>query len=88
MHHNFQKFGSKSLLLNEVFYSSGSSNNNMDASTLEGLSVFTRVGATDAAASVNFDELTETEDNFVNLLSKFSSGSQDNGLALRRLGID
>ena len=60
----------------------------MDASTFEGLSVFTRISATDTAASVNFDELAETEDNFVNLLGKFSSGSQADSLAIRRLGIN
>lgn len=60
----------------------------MDASILEGLSVLAGVGATNAAASVNLDELTEAEDNLVDLLGEFSGGGEHDGLTLGGLGVN
>jgi hypothetical protein len=60
----------------------------MNSTILEGLAVLFGVSSSNAAASVYFKKLTEAEDNFVNLLSKFSSRSKNNGLAFRILGID
>lgn len=60
----------------------------MDTSILEGLAVLAGVGSTDAAASVNLDELTEAEDNLVDLLCEFSGGGKHDGLALRGLGVN
>lgn len=60
----------------------------MDASILEGLPVLARVGASDAAASVHLDELTEAENNLVDLLGEFAGRGQNDCLALWGLGVD
>lgn len=60
----------------------------MDPAILKSLSIFTRISTTNAASGVHFDELTETIDNFVDLLGKFSSRCQYNSLAFGRLGVD
>ena len=60
----------------------------MDATLPEGISVFLGVSATDAAASVDLDELAEAEDDFVDLLGEFSGRRQDDGLALGGLGVE
>lgn len=83
-----QKVGPEGLLLDEVFYSAGGSDNNMDTTILEGLSVLTGVSSTDAATCVHLDELTEAENDLIDLLGKFSGWGQNDGLALRGLGIN
>lgn len=60
----------------------------MDTTILEGLSVLTGVSSTDAATCVHLDELTEAENDLIDLLGKFSGWGQNDGLALRGLGIN
>jgi hypothetical protein len=60
----------------------------MNSTILKCLTVLFRISPSNAAASVNFKKLTEAEDNFVNLLSKFSSRGKNNGLALRILAVN
>jgi hypothetical protein len=72
----------------QVFNSSGGSNNHLDAAILECVSVLLGVSAADAAPSVDVDELTEAEDDLVDLLREFAGGGEDDGLALRGLRVD
>jgi len=60
----------------------------MNSPIFKGLSIFLGIGATNAATSVNFHELTEAEESFVNLLGKLTSGSKDNCLTVWGIGID
>jgi len=60
----------------------------MDATILEGLSVLAGVGSTDAATGVHLDELTEAENDLIDLLGKLSGWGQNDSLALRGLGIN
>jgi hypothetical protein len=60
----------------------------MDASISKSLFIFSWISSSDAASRVNFQEFAEAKDNFVNLLSEFSGGGQDDSLAVGRLGIN
>ena len=60
----------------------------MHSAIFQGLPILPGIGASDAAPGVDFDELTEAEDDLVDLLSEFSGGGEDDGLAFRRLGVD
>jgi len=60
----------------------------LNSTILQSLAVLFRISSSDAASSVDFEELTKAEDDFVNLLGKLSGGSKNNCLAFRILGID
>jgi len=60
----------------------------MHTSILEGFSVLSGVCSSDAASCVDLDELTEAENNFVDLLSELSGRGKNDCLAFRILGID
>lgn len=85
---DFQEVSSQGFLLNQILYSSRSSDDDLDAAAFQGLSIFPRVSSTDAASRVDFDELTEAVNDFVYLLGELSSWSQNDGLALRRFWVD
>ena len=60
----------------------------MDATIFKGFSVFSGVSASDATPCVDFNEFTEAEDDFVDLLGKFTSGGKNNGLAFGWLRVN
>lgn len=60
----------------------------MDTTVLQSFSILSGVSSSNAASSVDLDELTETENNFVDLLSQFSGRRKNDSLALRVLGVD
>ena len=55
----------------------------MDAAIFKSLSVFSGVSASDAASGVDFNELTEAEDDLVDLLGEFTGGGENDGLTFR-----
>ncbi len=85
---DLQKVSPQGFLFNEIFYPAGGSDNNMDATILESLSILSGISASDTASGIDFDELAETKDDLVDLLSQFSGGGQDDSLALWRLGVN
>ena len=85
---NSQEIGLKSFFFDQVFDSSWGSDNNLDSSFFEDFSVFSGISSTNAASGVDFEELTEAEDNFVDLLSKLSGWGQNDSLTMGGLWID
>jgi len=49
---------------------------------LEGLHVITDAGATNAGVALNVHEVTDGDDDLLDLLSQLTGGSEDQGLAL------
>lgn len=74
--------------LDEIFDSSWGADNNLDAAILECIPILLGVSSSNAATSVDVDELAEAEDDLVDLLGEFSGGGEDDGLALRGLRVD
>lgn len=80
--------GLEGLSLDEVFDPSGSADNNLDAAVSEGVPVLLGVGAADAAAGADVEELAEAEDDLVDLLGELAGGREDDGLAFGGFGVD
>ena len=55
---------------------------------LEGLHVVADVGATDAGVALNLHEVTDGDNDLLDLLSKLTGGSEDQGLAGLDAGVD
>lgn len=55
---------------------------------LEGLHVITDAGATDAGVALNVHEVTDSDDDLLDLLGQLTGRSQDQGLALLQAGVD
>jgi hypothetical protein len=55
---------------------------------LEGLHVVTDAGATNAGMTFNVHEVTDGDDDLLDLLSQLTGGSKDQGLALLQAGVD
>ena len=87
-HNDFEEVGFEGFLFNHVLDSAGSAHDDLNSSVSESFLVGTGVGAADAAAGCEFEELTEAEDDFVYLLGEFSGGGHDDGLAVGRLGFN
>ena len=85
---DFEVVGLEGLSLDEIFDPSGSADNNLDAAVSEGVPVLLGVGAADAAAGADVEELAEAEDDLVDLLSEFTGGGEDDGLAFGGFGVD
>ena len=85
---DFEEISSESLLFDQIFYPAGSANNDLDSSIPKSLTVLLRISSSNAASGVDFQKLAETEDDFIDLLCKFSGGSKDDGLAFGVLGVD
>ena len=86
--HDFEVVGLQGLPLDEIFDPAGGADNNLDAAISEGIPIFLGVGAADAASGADVEELTEAEDDLVDLLREFTSGGEDDGLAFWGLGVD
>lgn len=55
---------------------------------LEGLHVITNAGATDAGVALNVHEVTNSDDDLLDLLSQLTGRSKNQGLALLQAGVD
>ena len=73
--------------LNHVLDTTGGTNDDLGA-VLEGLHVLTNAGATNASVAFNVHEGTEGNNDLLNLLGKFTGGSENQGLALLDVGVD
>jgi hypothetical protein len=65
----------------------GSSNDDLGA-VLEGLHVLTDVGTTNAGVALNAHEVTNGDNDLLDLLGKLTGGSEDKGLASLDGGVD
>lgn len=73
--------------LDHVLDTAGSTDDDLRA-ILESLHVITDAGTTDTGVALNVHEVTDGDDNLLNLLSQLTSGSEDKGLASLKAGID
>jgi len=55
---------------------------------LEGLHVLTDAGTTDTGVALDVHEVTNGDDDFLNLLSQLTGGGKNEGLALLEVGVD
>lgn len=55
---------------------------------LEGLHVITDAGAANAGVALNVHEVTDGDDDLLDLLGQLTGGSKDEGLALLDVGVD
>ena len=85
---DFKKICSQCFLFDQIFYSSRSSDYYLNTAILQSFTIFLGISSSDTASCINFKELAETENNFVNLLGKFSGRSKDDCLTFRRLGVN
>lgn len=85
---DFQEVSFQSFLLDQIFYSAGGSDNDLNTSFLEDFSVFSWISASNTTSGVDLKEFTETEDDFVDLLSKLSCWGKDDGLTMGWLGVE
>jgi hypothetical protein len=73
--------------LDHVLDTAGGTDNDLRA-VLEGLHVITDTGATNAGVALNVHEVANSDNNFLNLLSKLTGGGKDQSLALLDVGVD
>lgn len=55
---------------------------------LEGLHVITDAGATNAGVALNVHEVTDGDDDLLDLLGQLAGGGEDEGLARLEVGVD
>ena len=87
-HDDLEEVGFQCFLFDHVLDSAGSAYNDLNSSIPECFLVSTGVSAADATTGGDFEELAEAEDDFVYLLGEFTSRCHDDGLTMRRLGVD
>lgn len=79
---DFQEISLQGFLFDQVFYSAWGSDNDLNTSFFKDFSVFSWISSSDATSGVDFKELTETENNLVDLLSKLSGWGEDDSLTM------
>lgn len=79
--------GLEETTLDHVLDTAGGTDNDLGA-VLEGLHVITNAGTTNAGVALDVHEVTNGDNDLLDLLSKLTSGSQNKGLALLQLGVD
>jgi len=72
--------------LDHVVDTARSTNNDL-GTFLEGLHVIADAGTTNACVALNVHEIADSDDNLLDLLSQFTGGGQDQGLALLDVGV-
>jgi hypothetical protein len=72
--------GLEEAALNHVLDTTGGTDNDLRA-VLEGLHVITNAGATNAGVALNVHEVADGDNDLLDLLSKLTGGSKDQGLA-------
>lgn len=73
--------------LDHIVNTAGSTNNDLGA-VLQSLHVITNAGTADAGVALNVHEVTNGNDDLLDLLSKLTGGSEDQSLALLQVGVD
>jgi hypothetical protein len=79
--------GLEETALDHVLDTAGGTDNDL-RTVLEGLHVITDTGTTNAGVALNVHEVTNSDNNLLNLLSKLTGGSKDQGLASLDVGVD
>lgn len=79
--------GLEEATLDHVVDTAGSTDDDLGA-VLEGLHVITDAGAANAGVALNVHEVTDGDDDLLDLLSQLTGGSEDQGLALLQAGVD
>jgi hypothetical protein len=79
--------GLENATLDHVVNTTWSTDDNLRA-ILKSLHVLTDIGTTDAGMALNVHEVTNGDNDLLNLLRKFSGGGEDQSLASLELGID
>jgi hypothetical protein len=79
--------GLENATLDHVVNTTWSTDDNLRA-ILKGLHVLTDIGTTDAGMALNVHEVTDGDNDLLNLLRKFSGGGEDKSLAGLELGVD
>lgn len=79
--------GAQELALDHVLHTTGCSNDDMDP-LFEVAHVFTDVGPTDASVGLGVHEVSQGNDDLLDLGGQLASRGQDEGLAAADLGID
>jgi hypothetical protein len=79
--------GLEDTTLNHVVDTAGSTDNDLRA-VLEGLHVITDAGATNAGVALNLHEVTDGDNDLLDLLSELTGGGEDERLASLDAGVD
>jgi hypothetical protein len=79
--------GAEDTALDHVLDTAGGTDNNL-GTLLESLHVVTNVGTTDAGVALNVHEVTDGDNNLLDLLSQLTGGSKDEGLASLDVGVE
>lgn len=79
--------GLEEATLNHVVDTAGGTDDNLGP-VLEGLHVITDAGATNAGVALNVHEVTDGDDDLLNLLGQLTGRSKNQGLALLQAGVD
>lgn len=84
---HLQVVGAKDTARNHVLDTARGTNNDV-GTLLKSLHVVTNVGTTNAGVALNVHEVTDGDDNLLNLLSQLTGGSKDEGLASLHIGVE
>ena len=79
--------GLEEAALDHVVDTAGGADNNLGA-VLEGLHVITNAGAANAGVALNVHEVTNGDDDLLDLLGQLTGGSENQSLALLQGGVD
>jgi hypothetical protein len=79
--------GLEEAALDHVLNTAGSTDNNL-RTVLEGLHVLTDTGTTDTSVALNLHEISNGNNDLLNLLSKLTGRGKDQSLALLDVGVD
>src|SRR5438045_9166345 len=84
---HLHRIGLQEAPLDHVMNASRSTDNNLRP-VLESLHVITNTCATNAGMALNAHEITNSNDNLLDLLSKFACGSEDQSLTLLEVWVN
>jgi len=84
---HLHRVGLEDPTLDHVVDTAGGTDHDLRA-IMKSLHVLTDAGAADAGMAINVHVVTNGNDNLLDLLGKFTSGSQDEGLALLEVLVD
>lgn len=79
--------GAQNTALDHVLDTAGGTDNDLGTGA-EGVHVLTDVGTTDTGVAVEGHEVTDGDNDLLDLLSKLTGGGEDEGLAGLDLGVD
>jgi hypothetical protein len=79
--------GLEETALDHVLNTTGSADNNLRA-VLKGLHILTDTGTTDTSVALDLHEISDGNNDLLDLLSKLTGRSKDQSLALLNVGVD